>query len=382
MFTTCEARLQTKTVVTRHTLRQKRAILENPDSQRFQSLDALRAVACFMVIWQHVSESFLGLSSGGIWASDAANYFDFGRIGVVAFFCISGFVIPSTLKGDRLPALRRFTINRFFRLYPIYWVALAIGIYLLWFVTGKQLPASTILSNAAMGATFVKEPHVMGLFWTLEVELVFYFATALLYLAFGKFKLLGAISGFVLSVALWKSELLWTYHGNLPILGYLLAIMFTGSALRCIYELGSEPLFSQSENWKKVARILFAIMVYVVAQPVIEGIEKSFSHPDPSWNRYGWGHTLGLVLFAVFFLLPKTPKWLGTVGRTTYSAYLLHAIVFTLLTRLWKTQELPKTRLELYILFATAITFGIAALSYQYIEKPSIRLGKYLASKG
>lgn len=334
-----------------------------------------------MVIWQHVSETFIELSTGGKWASDAANYFDFGRIGVVAFFCISGFVIPHTLKGNRITALRAFAINRFFRLYPIYWVALAIGIYLLWMVTGKQLPASTILSNVAMGATFVKEPHVMGLFWTLEVELVFYLATALLYLCFSKYKFAANLVGFTISYLVWYLQLLDGTTGNLPIIGYLLAIMFTGATLRSIYDLSEEPLFSRSENWKKAARILFAIMVYLIAQPVIESIEKSFSYPDPSWNRYGWGHTLGIVLFVIFLFLPKTPKWLSAIGRTTYSAYLLHAIVFTLLSRLWKAQELPRTRLEIYIVIVTAVTFAIAALSYRYIEKPSIRLGKHLAKK-
>ncbi|MDQ8180912.1 acyltransferase [Pelagicoccus sp. SDUM812005] len=354
---------------------------EKDQKRRFQSLDALRAVACFLVIWQHVSESLLRHSSGGQWTSQLANYFDFGRIGVVAFFCISGFVIPRTLEGNRLPALRAFALNRFFRLYPIYWVALAIGIYSLWLVSGRQLPLSTILANVTMGATFAGEPHVMGLFWTLEIELVFYVATALLYLAFGRYKLLSALVGFALAYRLWKLDLLKDTPGNLPILGYLLAIMFTGSAMRCIYDLKQEPLFSKSENWKKAARILFAITVYLVAQPVIEGIEKSFTESDPVWNRYGWGHTLGLALFALFFFLPQTPRWLSSAGRVTYSAYLLHAIVFTLIGRLWSTQELPKTRLELFILLTTLVTFAIAALSYRYIEKPSIRLGKRLASK-
>ncbi len=371
--------LQTKTVVTPQSFLHKRAISAKPHNHRFESLDALRAVACFLVIWQHVTESFLKLSHGGEWTSQVSNYFDFGRIGVVAFFCISGFVIPATLEGNRLPALRAFAINRFFRLYPIYWIALGIGIYSLWSVTGRQLPTSTILANVAMGATFVKEPHVMGLFWTLEVELVFYFATALLFLALGRFKLIAAIIGFAISYKLWRMDILISYQGNLPIIGYLLAIMFTGSAARCVYDLDSEPLFSRSENWKKAARIILAILVYLIASPVLEAIEKSFSNPDPVWNRYGWGHFLGLVLFAAFLFLSRVPRWLSAAGRSTYSAYLLHAIVFTLLARLWKTQSLPQTRLELYVLIVTLITFGIAALSYRYIEKPSIRLGKYLA---
>ncbi|EDY80718.1 hypothetical protein VDG1235_335 [Verrucomicrobiia bacterium DG1235] len=232
-----------------------------------------------------------------------------------------------------------------------------------------------------MGAVFVDEPHIMGLFWTLEIELVFYFACAFLYLIFGQYKLLSSLVGFAAAFYLWKHDILLQYQGNLPFLAYFLCIMFTTATFRCVYELDTEPLFNRSEKLKTAAKITFAIMVYLVARPVITGIEKSFISDDPVWSKYGWGHTLGLALFAIFFLIKRTPRWLATAGRTTYSAYLLHAIVFTLLLRLWESKSLPHTRLELYILLTTLITFGVAALSFRFVERPSIRLGKSLADK-
>lgn len=328
-----------------------------------------------------MSENFLHLSSGGVWTRATANYFDFGRIGVVAFFCISGFVIPSSLRGGRLRAIGGFAINRFFRLYPIYWITIAIGAYSLWVVSGRQVPASTLIANIAMAASFVDEPHIMGLFWTLEIELVFYLATAALFLLFGPYQLLASIAGFVLATYAWKTDLLLEYPGNIPILGYLLAIMFATSAMRCIYEIDEEPYFRDSDARRKAARIIFAIMAYMVLKPLFIAIQKSFIDEEPIWNKYGWGHALGIALFAAFFFIPRVPRWLVAAGRSTYSAYLLHAIVFTLLARVWKLQELPKTRLELFILVTSAITFGVALLSYRYLERPCIRLGKSLVAK-
>ncbi len=67
---------------------------------RFASLDALRGLAALLVVWQHSSESFVKLGSvaaNGTLLADIAWNVDFGRIGVICFFLISGFVIPSSL---------------------------------------------------------------------------------------------------------------------------------------------------------------------------------------------------------------------------------------------------------------------------------------------
>ena len=49
-------------------------------------------------------------------------YVNIGRFGVVAFFLVSGYIIPFSL--ERGGSVRRFAVGRFFRLYPLYWVSL------------------------------------------------------------------------------------------------------------------------------------------------------------------------------------------------------------------------------------------------------------------
>lgn len=312
---------------------------------------------------------------------EAANHYNFGRIGVVAFFCISGFVIPNSLEGDRISAVRSFAINRFLRLYPIYWISILLGLLAIWYGSEKEWSATALLSNALMAATFLDEPHVMGLFWTLEIELLFYIFIAALYLAFARQRLIACILGFALSYALWQSKLLWEYQGNLPILGDLLCIMFTAATLRCVYELDTDPFFNRSTIHRLVAKSAFAIIGYLTLSPFLIGIRKGFATGEDSWFVYGWGHALGIGLFIIFFVLKTTPSWLAKTGRTTYSAYLFHAIVFTLVAKTWKAGDLPAIRLELLLALCASLTFLIAHFSYKYIEKPSIRLGKRLAAK-
>ena len=96
-------------------------------SGRFHSLDALRGIAALLVVWQHTSERFAllpNISEQGTLLAKIAYSVDFGRIGVIIFFLISGFIIPSSLKGNDPRALKHFATKRFFRLYPVYWVSI------------------------------------------------------------------------------------------------------------------------------------------------------------------------------------------------------------------------------------------------------------------
>ncbi len=84
---------------------------------RLAFLDAVRAVAALFVVLEHVGELFPTVRAVLI------HDMNLGRAGVFSFFIVSGFVIPFSL--ERSNSLRKFWINRIFRLYPIYWGSLA-----------------------------------------------------------------------------------------------------------------------------------------------------------------------------------------------------------------------------------------------------------------
>lgn len=91
-------------------------------SDRFENIDGLRAIAACFVIWLHVAEIFSQLGNqASSWLHTVLVSLDFGRTGVLVLFLISGFLIPSSLKGGRVEGLRKFAIRRFSRLYPLYW---------------------------------------------------------------------------------------------------------------------------------------------------------------------------------------------------------------------------------------------------------------------
>ena len=83
-------------------------------------LQALRAIAAILVLFYHGSV----LSQVIIEYQYAHNFFMFGYAGVDIFFVVSGFIIyyTSYIKREKLHRVD-FLLNRFIRIFPIYWVA-------------------------------------------------------------------------------------------------------------------------------------------------------------------------------------------------------------------------------------------------------------------
>ena len=78
-----------------------------------------------------------------------------------------------------------FLVSRFSRLYPVYWCALFITFVAVFFfgLPGREITAYQTLGNALMFHEYLNVPHLDGAYWTLTVELTFYFWMFVLYLS-------------------------------------------------------------------------------------------------------------------------------------------------------------------------------------------------------
>src|SRR5690242_8364575 len=143
----------------------------SPDSVRpgrLAELDALRGVAVLMVLAFHYTTRFARLHPEWAWGD-----FTFGFYGVELFFVISGFVIIMTL--DRSGRPMDFVVARFSRLYPAFWTAVLLTSLVLWLSGSRaDAPPGRIAANLTMVHEFFGVPSVDGVYWTLEVELLFY----------------------------------------------------------------------------------------------------------------------------------------------------------------------------------------------------------------
>ena len=148
-------------------------------TERFVELDALRGIAVMLVLLSHYT-----------WAYDYhfkildehVFHFPYGDFGVQVFFMISGFVIFMTI--EKVDNVKHFAINRFARLYPTYWISIFITLA---FIVVFPVPTLgnyellDILKNFTMLQGFLKAQHIDQVYWSLQVELLFYFIIAIIF---------------------------------------------------------------------------------------------------------------------------------------------------------------------------------------------------------
>lgn len=140
---------------------------DSPKTRVFE-LDVLRFLAAFAVVLYHLTYRNI---NGQALFGDLDVITRFGFLGVNLFFMISGFVILWTAVG-RTPV--QFMISRFSRLYPIFWVAIAITLLGIWIMQGETFDLAQILANMTMVAGYLNQEYIDNVYWTLQVEIKFY----------------------------------------------------------------------------------------------------------------------------------------------------------------------------------------------------------------
>src|SRR5690606_27081696 len=119
----------------------------------------------------------------GRWIHELASTLDVGRVGVVAFFLVSGFVVPYSIRPDLPAPIGSFVIKRVFRLFPAYWLSIPLGALTGWWLWGRGFGTRELLLNATMLHEAFGAPPAIGLYWTLLVEMVFYALCVVLLIA-------------------------------------------------------------------------------------------------------------------------------------------------------------------------------------------------------
>lgn len=340
-----------------------------------------------MVACAHVWERFLPVAASSGTGKSWTRYFEFGITGVVLFFAISGFVIYGTLRGPREGTGRRFVITRFFRLFPAYWVSVLAGLVFIWWWQSWPITVPLVAANATMVPDLFGQPPIMGLYWTLGTELVFYLSCwliwrlgqldnprilvglvvglSLAWLAVKGAKQLGAI-GEDISAA-WK---------NLP---RHLAIMFWGAYFRVVYDETKGFRESIRRNRKVWTLIVLTFLIVLI------GGSRQFRfliHPSQYWfSSYVVAPLLFCAWVATLRVQNRVMAWLG---RISYSIYLFHHVVMIPLiwwVALESNAALRGWPIVCYVIPTLLVTIAVSAVVFYAVELPAIAIGKRLAGR-
>jgi exopolysaccharide production protein ExoZ len=131
----------------------------------FPGIQALRAVAATLVVIEHAA--YVANDYSLLQTITIIPHFYYGRIGVILFFAISGFVIAL----QRNKPTTEFVAHRLLRIYPSYWLAMMVAaLTMLWTNQPVSIgPASALLYPAAASEGTLAIPY-----WTLAFEMTFY----------------------------------------------------------------------------------------------------------------------------------------------------------------------------------------------------------------
>lgn len=337
------------------------------NSKKIQNIQGLRGIAVLLVVFRHM------LPTESKYAQ-----FDYvlpellfiGASGVDLFFLISGFVMISVTRNvfQSRKEIQRFLYHRIARIYPLYWFysSIILCVYLI----QPSLVNSSQGNQVNILASFLLLPQnllpLVNVGWTLIHEMYFYFAFAVLLFLPKSYLLLGLIGwgGLILvgSINLSGSD-----NSFFDIYFSPLTLEFiVGCMMGILY-------FSRSIKGNASAIALIALAVWIVGFYLFREI---VGNETPSgWMRVlVYGFPAALAFYAAL-LFEKNhgaimPSWICKVGDASYSVYLSHVLVLSVVGRIWSLFAVEGYWDNIVMLLIMPISVLIVAqVSYQYIER-------------
>lgn len=260
-------------------------------------LESLRGLACILVVIHHYffSRALFGC-------------LDIGNIGVVIFFLISGHIVTKTCLNKDKGYIKKFIYSRAARLYPAYLISVVIA----WAVYQPNF-FDTIV-NLTMFQTFIGVNNVNGVYWSLQVELVFYILLVV-FLYFGgvnKNKTLISLF-FAIAINIAFGAVRYFFEKRAP------SSLSSGISFILI-----SAYFAISDNKKDNFYIFLLFYLFVVVFSNFLSYSKDWGyHVTPI--SFIVSNTLGIF---IFFTVKETKHVLGNtfnfLGRISFSLYLIH----------------------------------------------------------
>lgn len=329
-------------------------------------VQVLRGIAALAVVLHHTLEEATPLFAPAHYPHALARV---GACGVDLFFVISGFIMLHTnwsRIGQPL-AGQDFLWRRALRIYPFYWLCLAVVAVAHAFGLFKAL----VFSPGSVAASLVLYPSgsrlVMPVAWTLVFEVYFYVVFAL-WIRVPSAR--GLLLGVPLTMAaLGVAALLLPDSATRSFLTNPIMLEFLfGVGLAWLYRKGRRP--SSPLVYSLVALALFSLA----------SLWNPWSAPEITGGLsehvrfFAWGVPAALMTWG--WLAPlraqgRLWRWLGLLGNASYALYLTHTFVMTSLARALKSERVAHSLPPwLAVVAAVCVSLLLAWLAHNCVEEP------------
>jgi peptidoglycan/LPS O-acetylase OafA/YrhL len=326
------------------------------------------SVAVFHLTW---------MTAGIAW------FMPFGWVGVQVFFVISGLVIANSAEGA---SARQFLTGRFLRIYPTAWCAAIVSYPLFLWEFPKMADR---LQRLYFSIVLFPGPFIATAYWTLPIELSFYFVVYSL-IVFNGFRYIQSLAillilwgtPYLVALALnsrglvhwgWVNfEYVWE---NMSLLRY--GPYFGLGILVWLYKekrLGKAGLLAAG-----LALVLALMEIYAKAQEILPNFARSAGTQTP-WTHLATASNIAFCMaFAAILLSVRfnhrfpanaaVRRAVRLLGLTTYPFYLLHERVGAFV--IYQTNRLGLAHLPGVMVALIAI--GALSLFIAYYCEPALR---------
>ncbi|MGC4100670.1 acyltransferase family protein [Ferruginibacter sp.] len=336
-------------------------------NERYPPLTGIRAMGAAAVFFVHLP-------------------FYLGRTVVIdvmaLFFVLSGFLIFYLYyENEKVQQwkLRQYFVNRFARIYPVYFLLVTIAILL-----RHDFRPLFLFKNYTLTHAFFRNlaDRAIQPSWSITVEECFYLLAPLIMWVIKRFNFFAALlGGFVmLAIALFISTLptsfLHTYQFvfSVTFFGHFFEF-FCGIFLAlCVLKKekkGSVALSGMKYTLLGTTGILMTTAVFFISNNMNDPkqatefyLVNNFILPIPVAILY-----YGLICEKSFLAKFLSLKWMGLLGRTSYAFYLVHTMVIEAVATPFIAPYFQGHH-NLYVIVVFILTQGIALAIYTLYEEP------------
>ncbi len=357
----------------------------------FPNLNGLRFIAAFMVIIHHIES----MKSTFKWQNinDNQTIFLLGKLGVILFFVLSGFLITYLLLNEeKLKGsinVKHFYLRRICRIWPLYFLIILLSLvvfphfeslnfrtsdYMLFYdsIGAKIVLFIFFLPNLLL-VRFGVMPYASQT-WSIGVEEQFYLLWPWLIKWF-KNKILMVVMVFVVY------HILNFIVFNVSQIPYsqLLQGFFQFFNIDCM-AIGAFFGIVLHQNRKKLLQVICnTYLFYFIAIIALSLIIKGYNFPLFNYQIYALLFGICIINLATMKATFLEHKWLNYLGKISYGLYMYHIIAIGITLVLLEKINLTSS-LALYPI-SIAFTILLSAISYKYFETYFLKLkAKYQAS--
>jgi exopolysaccharide production protein ExoZ len=335
-------------------------------TKRLRTFDFLRGLAILGVIAVHTSQIFPSqISAIDFMAS-------LGRFGVQLFYFISALTMCymwEIREGEKNP-VKNFYIRRFFRIAPLFWIAIPVYLLINGFEKNYWAPDGIGALEIFLTATFLHGfwPNSINSVvpggWSIAVEMTFYalFPLFILKIKSRIFWIILAFATWIFNIFIFKdfSSNLFSnlpYDINTTIIEEYLYLNFINQAP--IFLLGCYIYSILNNKPKKVE--IFILCAWILFAAVLQ-----FFH-----NVRGFGFLAVYTLIGIFVYgcikMNVRFNYIEKIGKQSYAIYLTHFLVLHYL-KIIIPYKLGLPSLLIGIMLTIFISYVLALIIFRFIE--------------